>query len=371
MNRRNFLKNTAVSAVATSLSLNLMAQQPSTGKLKVLVLGGRDFFGPTLVKALITKGHHVTLFNRGYTNPDLFSDLPWIKGDREIADGSGLINLKNHLKKNTFDVVFDTWQKHPTAVSRAAKILKPYIGQYQYVSSISVYKDKLTKNIDENYPLYDLKDTSIDSKRLNYSQAKTWSEKALFEELGDKVVTFRSHGMRSNRLPNRMYEPYWPVRMLDGGDILLPQDKDHVMQVCDVVSMVDFMCHCAEKGHRGAFNMALPTKDFKDYINEAYKVTQKPHNKVWIPKDFLAKHDIEPYRDLPLWRPQLPGFYHINTSKAVNAGFKARSIQQMVTDQLSGYLSRNPNRDFMFGVRGTISRQKEKQVLNAWKLDRS
>lgn len=368
MNRRQFLTTSSLLSVGLATQSVLPNFAFAGGnKLKILVLGGRDFFGPTLVETLISMGHQVTLFNRGFTNAHLFPHLTWIKGDREVADGSGFANLKQHLVSHKYDWVIDTWQKLPTAVRDTAKVLKPHIGQYHYVSSISVYKDKATAQIDENYPLKDLSKSNIENPRLPYSERKAWSETALFDELGDKVTTFRSHGMRSDRTPSRIYEPYWPSRFLAGGEILLPKDKDHVMQVCDVKSMIDFMILAQSKGLSGAFNVARETRTFSEYIDDVTSVTKTSHEKVWIPKTFLANEGIEPYRDLPFWRPQLPGFYHINVEKALKAGLKNRSIQAMVTDQLTGYLRRNPNQDYFFGARGTISRQKEAKVIAKWR----
>ena len=366
MNRRQFIKNSILSSAALLASHSRAFTLSKSEKLKVLVLGGRDYFGPTLIQYLLSIGHEVTLFNRGFTNAHLFPQLKWIKGDREIADGSGLANLKTHLQEHKYDWVIDTWQKLPNAVLNVAKLLKPYIGGYHYVSSISVYKDKLTPGIDEQYPLTDLSQSDMHSRRLSYAQRKAWSETLLFEELGDKVTTFRSHGMRSDRTPARIYEPYWPSRFLEGGDILLPKDEQHVMQVCDVKSMVQFMVGCQQKGLSGAFNVARETLPFASYVEQLTAVLKTPHQKVWMPKDFLASHGIEPYRDLPLWRPQLPGFYHIDVSKALKAGLNNRPLSAMVQDQLEGYLRRNPNQDYMFGGYGTISRSKEKQLLSLW-----
>ena len=368
MDRRTFIKGAAAMAagVSTLSSFNAIS---ASSKKRALVLGGRDFFGPTIVKQLIANGYEVTLFNRGFTNPDMFKDLTWIRGDRDIRDGSGLANLKAHLKKTTYDLVIDTWQKQPLPVLEMAKLLKGKIGQYQYVSSISVYKDKEHVGIDENYPLLDVSGVEIDGNRFTYAQAKTLSEMSLFDVLGDRTVSFRSHGMRSDRTPNRIYEPYWPVRFYRGGNILLPEDDNHVMQVCDVPSMSQFMIHSHQQGYKGAYNVAYKTRSFTDYLSLVEKVTRKEHNKIWVPKDFLAKHDIEPYKNLPFWRPQLKGFYHINVNKAHQAGLENRSVTEMVKDQLTGYLRRNPTDEYMFGGRGTISPWKEKQVLDAWALE--
>lgn len=40
--------------------------------MRLLILGGTQFLGRHLVDAAHARGHEVTLFNRGRTNPDLF-----------------------------------------------------------------------------------------------------------------------------------------------------------------------------------------------------------------------------------------------------------------------------------------------------------
>ncbi len=40
--------------------------------MKILILGGTVFLGRALVEAALSRGHQVTLFNRGRTNPELF-----------------------------------------------------------------------------------------------------------------------------------------------------------------------------------------------------------------------------------------------------------------------------------------------------------
>jgi len=48
-------------------------------KLKILVLGGTYFVGPSIVNAALRNNHTITLFNRGVTNPELFPGLELIK----------------------------------------------------------------------------------------------------------------------------------------------------------------------------------------------------------------------------------------------------------------------------------------------------
>lgn len=51
-------------------------------KLSLLILGGTKYLGPELVNEAQARGHVVTLFNRGKTNPQLFPDVEKLRGDR-------------------------------------------------------------------------------------------------------------------------------------------------------------------------------------------------------------------------------------------------------------------------------------------------
>lgn len=364
MKRRSFIKSslalTSVSALQ-SCALTRLGKRP-----KVLVLGGRGYFGPTLVNTLLSQECEVTLFNRGITNPHLFPQLTWIKGDRESSDDSGLALLKQHLQQHRYDWCIDTWQKSPLAVKESVKLIKPFIGKYHYVSSIVVYADFRASSLDESSEIRDTSEWDENSTKLNYIQRKTISEKFLFDHLGDMAGTFRSHGMRSDRTPEPIYEPYWPVRFYEGGEILLPQDDKHIYQINDVQAMCDFMYKMGVSSFSGAVNVARQTDTFNNYVAQASATFTASHSKVWVPKEFLAQHDILPYKQLPLWRPGIPAFYNIKVEKAEGLGLQHRPLGALLTEQVSGYLKRYPKNDFVFGKHGTISREKEKSVLTAW-----
>ena len=51
--------------------------------MKILIIGGTRFLGRHLVESALARGHEVTLFNRGKTNPELFPQVETILGDRE------------------------------------------------------------------------------------------------------------------------------------------------------------------------------------------------------------------------------------------------------------------------------------------------
>ena len=51
--------------------------------MKLLLVGGPKFVGHALIEAALARGHEVTTFNRGQTNPDAFPELEKLHGDRE------------------------------------------------------------------------------------------------------------------------------------------------------------------------------------------------------------------------------------------------------------------------------------------------
>ena len=363
MDRRQFIK----SAAAVSVAASFPVLSRHVGKGRVLFLGGRGFLGPVIVNELLSQGYEVTLFNRGKTNPNLFPQLTWIQGDRETADGSGLANLRRHLQTQQYDWVIDTWQKSPLAVQHTAELLRGKVERYHYVSSIAVYRDMNRAGITEEYPLKPVEGLSLDSVKLRYSQRKTLAEQVLQRTWGERYCSFRAHGIKGERIPAPGDEPYWPARFNRGGEILLPKSADHQLQATDALSLARFMVLCGRQRLSGPFNVAYQPIDFDDYIGALTAVIGKDYQPVWIDEAFLAEQGIQPYRQLPFWRPKPVGFYQFDVSRALAAGLSNRPVAEMSRDQLEGYLARHPRDDFEFGYPGTISMEKEREVIARWR----
>ena len=75
--RRDFLKTSALASGALGLGhppLSAFGASPvevqrAATPLRILILGGTGFIGPHQVRYAVSRGHRVTLFNRGRTNP--------------------------------------------------------------------------------------------------------------------------------------------------------------------------------------------------------------------------------------------------------------------------------------------------------------
>ena len=90
-----------------------MADVHRVSVMRMLVLGGTQFLGRHVVDAALERGHEVTLFNRGQTRPELFTEVEKLRGDR---DG----NL-DALRGRSFDAVVDTSGYVPRIVQRDAR----------------------------------------------------------------------------------------------------------------------------------------------------------------------------------------------------------------------------------------------------------
>lgn len=360
MDRRQFIKTSGVlGAMATVPSF----AHPKPGK--VLVLGGTRYFGPVLVEELLRQGYDVTLFNRGKTNPHLFPKLTKIRGDRETLDGRGLSALQ--ASKTEWDWVVDTWQGFSKCVIDTAHLLAQRTAQYQYVSTVSVY-DKWDKiGITETEPLNPLPaDVEALITENRYALRKTFAEQALQKILPKNSAFFRSHGMRGYPTTAPRHEPYWQVKVMRGGDLVLPSDIDYY-QITDMVSLARFMITCGQTQTMGPFNVCYPPILFRDFIQNIVEQTNSKVTLHWIPQAFLLANDVKLMRERPAGR------YRFKVDKAMQSGLTNRSQSVLLADQLQGYLDRNPKDDFVFGKpnTATISSQREQEIIRLWEKQRS
>lgn len=97
--------------------------------MKILVIGGTNFIGPSVVNRLHSIGHEVTVFHRGKTVAELPIAVKEIKGDR-----TQLPEMKSELQHLSPDVVLDMI---PYTEQDALTIIKSFQGIAQRVVAIS------------------------------------------------------------------------------------------------------------------------------------------------------------------------------------------------------------------------------------------
>jgi len=127
--------------------------------MRLLVLGGTKFLGRAIVQAALDRGHQVTLFNRGETNPELFPDAEKLRGDR-TADLSA-------LEGREWDAVTDVAGYLPGVVRRSAEALRDSVRRYLFVSSVPAYA-RLAEGPNEESPRAELGAQPIDEMLPEY-----------------------------------------------------------------------------------------------------------------------------------------------------------------------------------------------------------
>src|SRR5215216_4929045 len=152
--------------------------------MKILIIGGTRFLGRHLVHSALARGHEVTLFNRGMTNPDLFLQVETILGDREKD--------LSELSGREWDAVIDTCGYVPRIVHLSALDLEGSVGRYVFISSISAYAGFSKVGINESDPVGKMEDETVEEiTGETYGPLKVLCEKTVLDIYGDRALIIR------------------------------------------------------------------------------------------------------------------------------------------------------------------------------------
>jgi 2'-hydroxyisoflavone reductase len=385
-NRRDLLKAGLAGAIAATLPgcARSLAGVAGDGPMRILVLGGTGFLGPHFVAAARAKGHHLTLFNRGKSNPGRFAgqefaDIEQLRGDRKV-DLSALEGGRR------WDAVLDTSAYVPADVTRSARLLAPRVDRYLLVSTISVYARTDQPGQDEAAPLATLADPTVtEVTGETYGALKALCEHAAEAELPGRTTIVRpglivGPGDTTDRFT------YWPARADRGGEILAPGSAEDPTQFIDVRDLADFLLLTIERRHAGIYNADAPAgsitmgrllatcQDVSRRMNTVHCVRapcpQPPgHDSTlaWVPADFLEAHGVSPWQDMPAWIPaegEYAGFGRISTARAHAIGLRTRPLEETVGDTLEFW--RSLPEDRRAKPKAGIAPEREAAVLAAW-----
>jgi 2'-hydroxyisoflavone reductase len=361
-NRREFLGMTAGTLLAAGEIGHASASRVCE-PLSILMLGGTGFLGPQTVEAALKHGHKVTLFNRGKTRPDLFPNLEKLHGDRETDDLKALEGRK-------FDAVVDTSANVPRWVKKAAAVLGSNIGHYVYISSISVYPDNSKPGMDETAAVARIADPTTEKiTGETYGALKALSEKAAQESMPGKVTVVRPGLIVGPEDPSDRFT-YWPVRVAKGGEVLAPGSSEDPIQVIDVRDLGAFLVRLIEDKTTGVFNALGPDKPLTmgQTLLACKQAAGSDAAFTWVDADFLEKHDVHAWSDMPAWVPNrgdTAGFAKVGNARAIKAGLTFLPIADTAKATLDWFRTLPEARRGK--LRAGISAERETKVLAAWK----
>ena len=372
--RRDLFKLGALAAAAAALPSFATAagEAKSVGKaakpLNILILGGTGFTGPFQVEYALKRGHKVTLFNRGKRpSPEWPAAVEQLHGDRNTGDLSA-------LKGRKWDVCIDNPTSLPFWVRDAGQVLKGNVGHYLFISTISVYADGSKPGINENSPLaqYKGKDAMAETQQTLradienlYGPLKALSEAEAHKQFGKNVTIVRPGYIVGPRDETDRFT-YWPHRVAQGGEILVPGDGHDPIQIIDGRDLGEWMIRLAEAGTTGTFNACGPdyplSMDAMLYGCQA--VTGGGMTLTHVSPAFLDEQQV----GLPIWVPSkdnpYAGYGAVSNERAIAAGLTFRPLATTVQDLLAWFHSLPAERQAKLGA--GITREKEAELLKAW-----
>ena len=324
--------------------------------MRILIIGGTRFLGRHLVESALARGHEVTLFNRGKSNPDLFPQLETILGDREKD--------AEKLKGRVWDAVIDVAGYLPRIVRLSAEALEPNVSRYVFISSISVYAEFRKVGIDESDPVGKIEDETIEEiTGETYGPLKALCEKAVQDIYGERALIVRPGLIVGPHDPTDRFT-YWPVRVARGGDVLAPQNPEAPIQVVDVRDLSEFIIKLIEDQASGIYNATGPDYGLTigKLLDVSKQVTGSDANIRWASVEFLNENKVEPWSDMPTWIPddeEGAGFSRVDVSRALHAGLKFRPLEETVRDTLEWTQTRPADHEWRAG----LTAEREAQVL--------
>ncbi len=372
--RRELIKVLGAAGTAAALApANALGSiRPAQASLRILFIGGTGFIGPHMVRRAMARGHTVTLFNRGRTNPHLFPEVEKLVGDRD--GGLGV------LEGGEWDAVIDTSGYVPRVVRDSAELLSDAVQRYLFVSTGDAYADFKKVGLEEDYTLDTIDDPTSEDPGKYYGPLKVLCEQAVQETYPDRYTILRP-GWIIGAGDNNAISSYWPMRVHHGGEVLAPGAPTDPIQIIDPQDLAAFVIRILEEDINGIFNTMGPGSPLTtaEFLYGIRAVTTSAVKFTWVPGDFLEEMQVGAMTDMPIWfppsddyptpapfEPGAKGFHQMSARRAIEAGLTFRPLADTARSIIEEYQSRGQDwatTRRRFG----LSLEREAEVLAAWR----
>ena len=328
--------------------------------MRLLILGGTLFLGRHLVPAALQRGHEVTLFNRGQTNPGLFEGVEEIHGDRE--------HDLDRLNARTWDAVIDTAGYVPRVVRASAQALSAAAPHYTFISSISAYAAVPEPGMGEGSPLAALPEPGSEDVQKHYGPLKVLCEREVEAAFPGGALIIRPGLIVGPYDPTDRFT-YWPVRIAEGGEVLAPGDPARQVQVIDARDLAEWNVRLVEERATGALNATGPagTLTMVEMLEACRAAAGSEASFTWVEETFLLEHGAAPWQEMPFWLPEsnedTRGMLSVDVRKAVAAGLTFRPLEDTARATLDWARTRPADHTWRAGM----ERDKESRILDAWR----
>lgn len=286
--------------------------------MKILIIGGTRYFGIPMTKALIRKGHDITIATRGNTK-DTYGDSV----SRIVFDRSDENSVRAYLKREHYDVIIDKIAYSSNDVRRILDNTE--CGKYILMSSSAVYENihAYTKESDFSADKHELK--WCERADFDYAEVKRQAECALVQHYPkQKNVAVRypvviGKNDYTNRL--RFY-----AESIYSGTPFFVDDMDSRISFIHENEAGLFLSHLADSDITGAVN-GCSNGDIS--IAEIIAYTElKTGRKAVLSKD----GEPAPYNSYP-------EFATLDTHKASETGFVFSDINNWIFETIDHYIN--------------------------------
>ena len=332
--------------------------------LSILILGGTGLTGPHQVRYALSRGHKVTLFNRGRHPKEWPGHVEELTGDRDTNDYAS-------LKGRKWDVCIDNPTTVPHWVRDAAAVLEGNVGQYVFISTISVYASDERPGQDESAPRHEYagKDALAETMagvRKNlalYGPLKAASEDEAHKRFAGMTTVIRP-GLIAGPGDETDRFTYWPVRLSRGGKILVPPLADPVAFI-DARDLAEWTIRVVEQRTLGTFNAVGPASPLSmgRMLDDIQRGIGSHAEFVEASAEFLRQNNVSEWSDLPVWVPgqgDTAGFHRRSNARAIAAGLTFRPVSTTAADTLAWWNAQPEKRRVL---RAGLKPEREAEVI--------
>lgn len=327
--------------------------------MRMLFIGGTRFVGRAMAQAAIDAGHQVTVLHRGKTAADELAGAEQLLADRNqdlsVLDG------------REFDATFDVCAYLPGQVESLHRVLGNRGGHHVYVSTMSVYADTDQSGLDEDAPLVELEDPTVDTvTNETYGGFKVLCERAARSAYAEDQLTIVRPTYVVGPRDYTFRFPWWVRRIAAGGEVLAPGPPASPMQVIDARDQGAWTVKLAEERIPGVFNgigTALPF-GFQDLLDATVEAVGPADTTLtWVNGHWLAEQGVTG-QHLPLWSEGEDEWtLAASNTRAVATGLTPRPLTETIADTLTWIRSGAAEPPAGSG----LTPDREAKLLSAWR----
>jgi 2'-hydroxyisoflavone reductase len=325
--------------------------------MRILAIGGTRFFGRAFVEQAAERGHEVTVFHRGESEPDDLSTVEHVHGDRSKGIDA--------LRGRSWDAVVDTCAFVPREVRDVAETIGDDVGHYTFVSSLSVHDDDdLPVGATEDAvtfgpPFPDTEDVT----EVTYGPLKVACEVEAAARFPGRLLVIRPGYIVGPHDPTDRFTS-WVRRAAAGGEMLAGAPPDAAIQGIDARDLGTFVLDRVEASDVETYGVVGPGQPatWEETFDAARRAGNADTTIVWADDGWVRALGEEHETWFPMWHPQLPGFHMYDASKATTAGLRPRPFADTVADTLAWDRARG-----FPPLKVGMTPEKERELLDAWR----